>query len=132
VEVWEPPVQGTLDAGWIWRELSAMSVYRFGCSGCVLSDGRFAVLGGCINSGRKSSCEALTVSGDEPWVPLPPMHDARTQFACAAMAGCVIAVGGNPHRKLAEVYDEVLDRWLRLPCDLPVNSGLHSMGSTLL
>jgi hypothetical protein len=26
----------------------------------------------------------------------------------------------------------VLDRWLRLPCDIPVDVGLHSMGSTLL
>ena len=103
-------MQGTLDAGWIWRELSAMSVYRFGCSGCVLSDGRFAVLGGCINSGRKSSCEALTVSGDEPWVPLPPKHDSRTSFACAAVAGCIIVAGGFPQHKLAEVYDEMLGR----------------------
>ena len=103
------------------------------CSGCVLSDGRFAVLSGHSNSGYTSSCEALTVSGDEPWVPLPPMHDSRANFACATVAGCVIAVGGNPQRKSAEVYDEMLGQWLRLPCDLPVNDrGLHCLGSALL
>jgi hypothetical protein len=132
VEVWRLPVQGVLDAAWIWRELSAMSVERLGCSGCVLSDSRFAILGGHSNLGYMSSCEALTVCGDEPWVPLQPMHDSRTHFACAAVAGCIIVVGGNPQRKSAEVYDEVLDRWLRLPRDLPVNSGLGYMGSALL
>jgi hypothetical protein len=132
VEVWEPPMQGALDAAWIWRELSGMSVGRHGCSGCVLSDGRFTVLGGHSNSGYTSSCEAIMLDGDEHWSPLPPMHDARTSFACAAVAGCIIVAGGNPQRKSVEIYDEVLGRWLRLPHDLPHNGGLHSMGSVLL
>jgi hypothetical protein len=59
------------------------------------------------------------------------MHDARSFFACAAVAGCVIVVGGED-LKSAEVFDEVLDRWLRLPCDLPLDSQLHAMGSALL
>jgi hypothetical protein len=46
------------------------------------------------------------------------MHDARTDFACAAMAGCIIVAGGQ-NRQSAEVFDEVLGRWLRLPRDLP-------------
>jgi len=77
-----PPVQGTLGAAWAWRELPAMSVGRTGCRGCVLSNGRFAVLGGIHNS----SCEALTLDGDEHWSPFPPMHDSQYKFACTAVA----------------------------------------------
>ena len=110
-----------------------MSIWRDGCSGCVLSDGRFAVLGG-YSTGRAftSSCEALTLGGDEHWSPLPQMHDSRGDFACAAVAGCVIVAGGLPQRKSAEVYDEVLGRWLRLPHDLPSNGELVDFGSALL
>ena len=59
------------------------------------------------------------------------MHDARIGFTCAAVAGCIIVVGGHG-LKSAEVFDEVLDRWLRLPCDLPNNDELFHMGSALL
>ena len=104
----------------------------------MLSDGRFAIFGGVNDSGESlSSCEALMVDNDEHWKLVPPMHDSRTRFACVAVAGCVIVAGGalglnGPSLKTAEVFDEVLDRWLRLPCDIPVDVGLHSMGSTLL
>jgi hypothetical protein len=128
----EPPAQGATDAAWTQRELPALSVERFGCRGCVLSDGRFAVLGGMKFSGEAlSSCEVLAVGHGEHWEHLPPMHDARTSFACAAVAGCVIVVGGCG-LKSAEVFDEVLDRWLRLPCDLPIDGQLYAIGSTLL
>jgi hypothetical protein len=59
------------------------------------------------------------------------MHDARTHFACAAVAGCVIVAGGRD-LKSAEVYDEELNRWLRLPCDLPYERSLAYMGSAVL
>jgi hypothetical protein len=124
------PVQGALEAAWTLRELPAMSVGRIGCSGCVLSDGRH--LGGHSTGACTSSCEALTLGGDEHWSPLPPMHDTRAYFACAAVAGCIIVAGGYPQHKSAEVYNEVLGRWLRLPHDLPHNGGLDSMGSALL
>jgi hypothetical protein len=132
-EIIEPPVQGAIDAAWTQRELSALSVERYSCSGCVLSNGRFVVLGGVNNSNGQalSSCEALTVSDGEHWEHLPPMHDARIGSACVAVAGCVIVVGGHG-LKSAEVFDEVLDRWLRLPCDLPLDSQLHVMGGALL
>jgi hypothetical protein len=106
-----------------------MSVGRGGCRGCVMSDGRFAVLGGSINGVATSSCEALAIGDNEHWEPLLPMHDARDSFACAAVAGCVIVAGGWGHNS-AEVYDEVLGRWLRLPFDLPHD--LSYMGSALL
>ena len=105
---------------------------RYGCSGCVLSNGRFAILGGVNNGSHQlSSCEVLAVGNGEHWEHLPPTHDARTWFACAAMAGGII-VAGVEGLKSAEVFDEVLDRWLQLPCDLPMDGQLFDMGSTLL
>jgi hypothetical protein len=132
-EMWGAPVQGEPDAAWTWRQLPAMSVGRYSCRGCVMSDGRFAVLGGS-GDGFNSivTCEALAIGGgDEDWVPLSPMHSSRDSFACAAVAGCIIVAGGWG-RKSAEVYDEALDRWLRLPFDLPHDDGLALMGSALL
>jgi hypothetical protein len=139
-EICEQPVQDALGAAWTGRELPAMSVRRDGCSGCMLSDGRFAVLGGYDFGACTSSCEALTLGDDGHWSPLPPMHDTRTYSACAAVAGCIIVVagctivggGGFLKRKSAEVYDEVLGRWLRLPHDLPHDGGVHNMGSALV
>jgi hypothetical protein len=57
-EMWGAPVQGAPDAAWTWRQLPAMSVARDSYSGCVMSDGRFAVLGGYIIAHDTSSCEA--------------------------------------------------------------------------
>jgi hypothetical protein len=128
-EVWGAPEQGGADAAWTWTELPAMSVGRSGCRGCVMSDGRFAVLGGGGMDGSVSACEALVMGDAAHWEPLPSMHDARYLFACAAVAGCVIVAGGVD-RTSAEVYDESLNRWLRLPCDL--SNELFSMGSALL
>jgi hypothetical protein len=112
-------MRGALDVARTWRELPAMIVGRSGCRGCVLSDGRFTVLGGFSNDAFTSSCEALTLGGDEHWSPLPPMHESRAYFACVTVAGCIIVAGGHPQCKSAEVFDEVLGRWLRLPHGLP-------------
>jgi hypothetical protein len=129
-EMWGALEQGGTDAAWTWTEQPAMSAARYRCRGCVMSDGRFAVLGGeGIGEGSLSSYEALVMGVAAHWVPLPPMHDARFDFACAAVAGCVIVAGGRG-RTSAEVYDESRNRWLRLPCDLPYV--LRSMGSALL
>jgi hypothetical protein len=132
-EVYGPRVQGALDAPWVWTELPAMSVDRHGCRACVLSDGRFAVLGGECNGSPSSSCEALVAGVDAHWGPLAPMHDSRDAlFACAPVAGCVIVAGGAGH-KSAEVYNKVLDRWFWLPRDLPHDGNSPAwMGSALL
>jgi hypothetical protein len=140
VEVCEPPVSGAMDAAWTRRELPEMGVPRDGCGGCVMSDGRFAILGGDdANNEPLSSCEVLVVGHDEHWEVLPPMHEARSYFACAAVAECIIVAGGGgrtPNGEVllrsAEVFDEVLGRWLHLPCDLPYNGGLMAMGSALI
>jgi hypothetical protein len=130
-EVWSPPANGSSNAAWTWTQLPAMSVRRYGSCGCVMSDGRFAVLGGAVSNGGEytSSCEALRVDGDEHWHPLPPMHHARCWFACAAVARCIIVAGGHGTTS-AEVYDEALNRWIRLPRELP--GGNTSVGSALL
>jgi hypothetical protein len=132
VGVWGPPAQEAADVAWTWTELPAMSVGRYASCGCVMSDGRFAVLGGVTISGvPTTSCEALVVDGDAHWEPMSPMHDAREHFACGAVARCVFVAGGRGLRS-TEVYDEELNRWLRLPCDLPDESGTVYMGSAVL
>jgi hypothetical protein len=128
-EVWGPPANGAPNAAWTWTQLPAMSIGRHGSCGCVMSDGRFAVLGGWSNGGTTSSCEALRVDGDEHWHSLPPMHHARGFFACAAVARCIIVAGGHGTTS-AEVYDEALNRWIRLPCELP--GGNTYVGCALL
>jgi hypothetical protein len=100
---------GGADAAWGWRELPAMSAERYACCGCVLSDGRFAVLGGGSNGSPTSSCEALIVDGNAHWELLPPMHDARVFFACGSVAGSPIVAGGDG-LKTAELYDAELNR----------------------
>ena len=99
-----------------------------------MSDGHFAVLGGMSNTAvPTASCEARALDDvDAHWEPLPPMHDARSFIACLdVVAGCIIVAGGRG-RKSTEVYDEELNRWLRLPCDLPYESSLADMGSAVL
>jgi hypothetical protein len=110
-EVYGPPESEAPDAAWAWRQLPAMSVGRgAGCGGGVISDGRFAVLGGWSSDYQSytlitSSCELLITSDDdEHWEPLLPMHDSRRRFACEAVAGCIIVAGGLG-RSSAEVYD---------------------------
>jgi hypothetical protein len=132
-EVWGPPAGGASNAAWTWTQLPALSIGRYGSCGCVMSDGRFAVLGGQSNGGYTSSCEALMVDGDEHWHSLPPMHHARCHFACAAVARCIIVAGGYGGTPSAEVYDEALNRWIQLPCEVPGgNTYLAEMDSTLL
>ena len=131
---------GTLDGAWAWTRLPAMIVSRVRCRGCVMSDGRFAVLGGETGDHDHRTllpwCEALVIDDGGHWDPLPSMHAARADFACAVVAGCIIVAGGD-YLSSAEVYDEALGRWLRLPCDLPncyVNTKMivQGMGSALL
>jgi uncharacterized membrane protein len=103
-----------VNAAWSWRELPAMSDTRVACCGCVMSDGRFAVLGGygsgSVGGGYGgTSCEALVMGAAAHWEPLPLMHDARAVFACAAVAGYVIVAGGFGSTS-TEVYDESRNR----------------------
>ena len=98
-----------------------------------MSDGRFAVFGGMDTSNAtSSSCEALTLDADgERWDVLPSMHEARCGFACAAIGGCVIVAGGVGSIT-AEVYEEGLGRWRRLPDSLPFDTELYGAGSAVM
>ena len=106
----------------------------------MLNDGRFAVFGGIGVSHvdgsivTLDSCEALVLdNGAERWEPLPPMLEARCNFACAAVGRCVIVAGGqtdDTRLSSAEVYEEAAGVWRRLPCTLP--RALSCMGSALL
>jgi hypothetical protein len=118
-EVWGLPASGAPNTALTWRELPAMSVKRNGCRGCVMSDGRFTVLGGLsdTSSATTSSREALVGDEDDHWTPLPPMHHARHSCMCAAVAKCILVAGGQIHstdrghlHAPAEVYDEVRNR----------------------
>ena len=123
---------GTVGAGSAGRIMDLETTARDECCASRLPRMRdeLAVLGGDTYGVDTSSCEALAIGDDEEhWEPLLPMHDNMYEFACAAVAGCVIVAGGLGH-KSAEVYDEMLGRWLRLPRDLP--HAVWSVGSTLL
>jgi hypothetical protein len=94
-EVWGPPEQGAEDAAWSWRELPAMSAGRYGCCGFVMSDGRFAVLGGESNGARTSSCEVLACNdgdaGLSPGASLSPVGVVSNQLKCtmwSLIGGC--------------------------------------------
>jgi len=133
-QVMEPPPHGSLsEASWRWRSLPNASALHAGGGGCVLSDGRFAVFGGKDASNAiSSSCEALTLDADgERWDALPSMHEARCEFACAAIGGCVIVAGGDGFTS-SEVYEEGLERWRRLPCSLPFDTQLFAAGSAVM
>jgi hypothetical protein len=134
-QVLEPPPHGSPSgASWQWRALPGVSVLHSYGGGCVLSDGRFAIFGGADTSSNTStsSCEVLTLDADGAlWSPLPPMHEPRCGFACVAIGGCVIVAGGVGSTT-AEVYEEGLRRWRRLPCGHPHGSQLSFMGSALM
>jgi hypothetical protein len=67
-----------------------------------MPDGRFVVIGGWLfnddydtDTEYTSSCEGLSFDADgvPRWNELPPMHDARADFASGVIAWC--AVGSN-------------------------------------
>jgi hypothetical protein len=64
----------------------------------------------------------------------PAAHARRTFRICTRglLPGCIVVAGGDNSRKSAEVYDEVLGRWLRLPRDLPNGGCLGCVGSMLV
>jgi hypothetical protein len=133
-QVMEPPPHGSpSEASWRWRSLPNPSAVHLGGGGCVLSDGRFAIFGGTTASNAiSSSCAALTLDADgERWDVLPSMHEARRALVCAAIGGCVIVAGGWGSIT-AEVYEEGLGRWRRLPCSLPFDTELCGAGSAVM
>jgi len=84
-EVWGPPASVAP---------LVLSGRRYGSRGCVMSDGRFAVLGGERNSGYTSSCEALMVDKEEHWEARASSHAPRTERLCVRSGGQMHHSGG--------------------------------------
>jgi len=115
-----PPEHGATEQAWTARALPQMQAVRYGGCGVVMSDGRYAYLGGTLASSYAftATCEALvlrhhndhhaeggsTETEKGAWEPLPAMLEARCQFACAALRGCIIVAGGM-NRASAEIYE---------------------------
>jgi hypothetical protein len=59
------------------------------------------------------------------------MHEPRWGFACAAIGGCVIVAGGVGSTT-AEVYEEGLGRWRRLPSSLPHDGQFYMLASAMM
>ena len=65
-----------------------------------------------MDSCRHAEALRVATAAEEHWQYLLPMHDARDTFACATVAKGVIVAGGTGLASV-EVFDEVLNRWLR-------------------
>jgi|AntAceMinimDraft_5_1070358.scaffolds.fasta_scaffold93819_1 hypothetical protein len=59
------PASGASHVARIWTPIPALSAGRADSYGCVMTDGRFAVLGGHTTGLYTTSCEALMVDKDE-------------------------------------------------------------------
>jgi hypothetical protein len=106
-EVWGPPEQGGAEAAWSWTERPAMSAGRFACCGCVMSDGRFAVLGGCawgINGVPTSSCEALAFDdGVAHWVLCRPCTTRGNTSHAGLSPGASVSPVGSARSRLDQL-----------------------------
>ena len=92
-----------------------MAAVRSGAAGCVLADGRFAVVGGQGVDGQLlEDAEAFDAVAGR-WEPLPKMATSRTCHALVAVPGGMVAVGGDERAAAAELFDEESGRWIALP-----------------
>jgi len=114
-ELWDP---ATGD----WSDMPSMTEARFGAGCCVLPSGRVAVVGG---EGRDREAlrdgEAFDPE-EQTWHPLPPMRHRRRNHAVVAIAGGLLAMGGerqipglDPFFIGNELFDETSGRWFMLP-----------------
>jgi len=67
------------------------------------------------------------------------MLEARSYFACEAVAKCIVVAGGYQPTMLGsvtlrsvDVLDEVTGRWFQLPRNLSYDDGFIGMSSVLL
>lgn len=119
-ELWDPVTN-------VWTELPPMTKARLSAAGCMLPDGRFAVVGGCTRP-APSDTDTTTQSDGEmydcarnEWTPLPTpigMVGGGRQFAALVpVAGGMLICGGDAEDRSveAELWDEESKRWLKLP-----------------
>jgi hypothetical protein len=114
-ELWDPVTN-------VWTELPPMATARLHAAGCVLPDGRFAVVGGRGHPDDDiQRCGEVYDCGRNEWTPLPaPIGMVGGGRECAALvpvAGGMLILGGraNDGSVEAELWDEESRRWLELP-----------------
>ena len=119
VEQWDPVANK-------WSALPSMVAARSGAAGCVLADGRFVMVGGRDASGHmRSDSEFFDlrcgVAGTWELLADERLQDgishmavARSMHAVVAVAGGIIAIGGDEEGAAVELYDEESSRWLSL------------------
>ena len=94
-----------------------MAEARQAAACCVLPSGRVAAVGGRERRGQdfqeRRDGEAFDPEA-RTWQPLPPMAHARAWHGLVAVAGGLLAVGGNATAP-AELFDEATGRWFELP-----------------
>jgi hypothetical protein len=123
-ELWDPAT-GT------WAALPPMAQARYGATGCVLPSGRFAVLGGEA-FGEAFGLRFAVLGGEafdpvsRAWEPLPPMPRGLAAGAAVAVAGGLLAVGGNNHAG-AMLFEEESGRWFTLPGQMPMGLTNHAL-----
>ena len=109
VEQWDPVEDR-------WSVLPPMLHARSQAAGVVLADGRFAVVGGIgADSDFRADGKVFDpVTGR--WEALPGnMAATRAYHALVAVAGGMIAIGGDQEAAAAELFDEESGRWIALP-----------------
>ena len=104
---------------------TAMAQAREGAAGCVLPSGRFAVLGGEGMDDAAWGAEAFDPVS-HAWHPLPPMPRDLVGGAAVAVAGGLLAVGGENHAG-AMLFDEESGRWFTLPGQMPAGRAGHGL-----
>jgi hypothetical protein len=119
-ELWDPETN-------VWTELPPMTTARVNAAGCVLQDGRFAVVGGHNDSdytdgGLLCDGEVYDCARNE-WRLLPaPMGmvgGGRHSAALVPVAGGMLICGGDADDQSrddqVELWDEESQLWLKLP-----------------
>ena len=115
VEQWDPVEDR-------WSVLPPMLHARTEAAGVVLADGRFAVFGGIGADGKFRWDGEVVDSATGRWESLPwNMAVTRANFGLAAVAGGMIAIGGDQEAAAAELFDEESGRWLALPHPMAVS-----------
>jgi hypothetical protein len=121
-ELWDPATSA-------WAELPPMAQIRYFAAGCVLPSGRFAVLGGMDDDDdERADAEAFDPE-NRAWEQLPPMPHPFAGGAAVAVAGGLLAVGGNGHAD-AMLFDEESGRWFTLPGQMPTFRWGHALTTT--
>jgi hypothetical protein len=124
-ELWDP-------ATGAWAAVPPMAQARNGAASGVLPSGRFAVLGGGdwdrpIDEGNKGRVDAEAFDPvSRAWQPLPPMPHGLVDGAAVAVAGGLLAVGGENHAG-AMLFDEESGRWFTLPGQMPMWRSGHGL-----